>query len=179
MNAIWKKSFVIAVIVVGLCLIFLASLAALNRHNQAAGLNQEIRYDDFAFSVQRVRKTDSLGSGTNIRKARGTYCIVTIKVANHAKRIDYQFNNEAVILIDGAGREYRISAEGQDALESRDGYIDPCAARILAGEECVTEVVFDVPANISDLSLKFSEGGPLGDILDAIFKKRIKIGPLD
>ena len=159
----------------GLCLIFLALVVALNNRNQVVGLNQEIEYNDFGISVQKARKTSSLGSGVNKREALGVYCVVTVKVANHAEAVDSVFNNETLILIDVDGRQYHISAEGQDALESEAGYTDPCSTPILAGKECVTEVVFDIGASVSDLRMKISDGTPLGDIIDVIHKKRIKI----
>jgi hypothetical protein len=38
-------------------------LAALNRRDQNVGLNQEIQYDDFGFSVLGARKASALRKG--------------------------------------------------------------------------------------------------------------------
>jgi hypothetical protein len=78
-------------IVAAIGISLLALLAVLNRRDQTVGLNQEIKYDDFAFSVQDVRKTNSLGTGDSRKKPHGLFYIVTLKIANHAKRVDYTF----------------------------------------------------------------------------------------
>jgi len=58
-----KGIAVTVVIVAAIGVSLVAMLAVLNRKDQTVGLNQEIQYDDFAFSVQGVRKMSSLGSG--------------------------------------------------------------------------------------------------------------------
>ena len=155
----------------------LAMLAALNRRDQNVGLNQEIQYDDFAFSVLGARKASVLGKGDS-QAADGVYYVVTIKVANHAVRVDYTFKKKAAILIDESGREFHVSPSGQFALESSEGH--HCSAPIPAGGSCVIDVVFDVPKSANVSQLRISEGGLAGDILDVIFygKKRIELGTL-
>ena len=160
------KSLTIA-IVIGCGLIFglLATLAALNRHDQVAGFNQEIQYDDFAFSVQGVRTTRSIGDST----AQGVYYVVTLKVANHAKRVDYEFKCDSPVLVAGDGRHYRVSFEAQGVLDSASGAADLCATPIPPGSSCTKEVVFDVAPDITEPRLRVSTGGLAGDILDTIF----------
>ena len=156
----------------------LALLAVLNRRDQIVGLNQEIQYDDFAFSVLGVRKANVLGDEASRADARGAYYIVTIKIANHAKRVNYTFKKASAVLVDAGGREFRISASGQKAIESPNN--NQCSAPIPAGASCITEVVFDVPADTRAAQFRISEGGLAGDILDVVFygKKRIELGSL-
>jgi len=169
------KSLTIA-IVIGCGLIFglLATLAVLNRHDQVATFNQEIQYDDFAFSVQGVRTTRTLGSST----ARGVYYVVMLKIANHAKRVNYEFKPDSPVLVAGDGKQYRISSEAQRVLDS-GGSADTCITPIPPGSSCTKEVVFDVAPDITDPRLRVSTGGLAGDILDTIFygKKVIKLDP--
>jgi len=152
----------------GLILGLLATLAGLNRRDEVAGLGQEIRYDDFAFSVQEVRKTRTLGNST----AQGIYYIVNLKVANHATRLNFEFKPASPVLIGHDGRRYRASFEPQQAIESNGDAGDACAAPIPPGSSCVKQVVFDVPDDVSDLRLKISSAGLAGDILDTIFYGR-------
>ena len=170
------KSLTIA-IVIGCGLIFglLATLAALNRRDQVAGFNQEIQYDDFAFSVQGVRTTRTLGDST----ANGVYYVVTLKIANHAKRVDYEFKPDSPVLVAGGGKQYRVAFVAQGVLDSASGAADPCAAPIPPGSSCTKEVVFDVAPDITDPRLRVSTGGLAGDILDTIFygKKVIMLDP--
>jgi hypothetical protein len=155
----------------------LIMLAALNRRDQTVGLNQEIFYDDFAFSVLGVRKAESLGTGDDESIPKGVYYIVTLKVANNAKRVDYKPGRASAVLIDNRRREFPVSAAGQAALRSVGG--PRCPESIPAGASCVTEVVFDVPRDAQVSQLRVS-GGLVGDILDVVFygKKRIDLESL-
>ena len=152
----------------------LATLALLNRRDQTVGLNQEIQYDDFAFSVQEVRKASALGK-SDWPAPNGVYYVVTIKVANHAVRVDYTFKKNSAVLVDSQGREFHLSKSGQQALETSEG--QQCIGAIPAGGSCLTDVVFDLPADAHVSQLKISEGGLAGDILDVVFfgKKRIAL----
>src|SRR5207247_2767323 len=85
--------------------------------DQTVGLNQEIQYDDFAFSVQGVRKMRSLGSGDPQNGAQSVY-FVTLKIANHAKRVDFTFKRASAILVDDAGKEFHPSPSGQQSLDA-------------------------------------------------------------
>jgi|GEM_PF-910379 len=164
---------VAAIALIGILLVGL--LAVLNRRNQVVGLNQEIQYDDFAFSVQGVRKATTPGTG-ELQGLNGNFYVVTIKVANHAKRVDYQFKPASAILVDLDGREFHLSEKGQRDLESAQG--NKCTQPIPAGATCVTEVVFEVPGTARPFQVRFSEGGSIGDILDFVFygTKRIELG---
>ena len=174
-----KGIAVTAAIVAAIGMSLLAMLAVLNRKDQIVGLNQEIQYDDFAFSVQGVRKAKSLGSGESQKNAQGLFYVVTLKIANHAKRVDYTFKSAFAILVDDAGREFHPSANGQETLPS--GQSNRCGGPIPAGASCITELVFEVPENARVSQLKISEGGSIGDILDFVFygTKRIALGSLE
>jgi len=174
-----SKGFAVtAAIVVLIGIALLMMVAALNRRDQMVGLNQEIQYDDFAFSVIEVRKADVLGRPNSETKAAGEFYVVTLKIANHAKRVDYKPKRASAILIDDKGREFFLSQSGQAALESVQ---EPrCYDPIPAGASCVTELVFDIPSDSHITQLRISEGGLVGDILDVVFfgKKRIELRSL-
>jgi hypothetical protein len=167
----------IAAVIVGLCLVLLAILAALNRRNQVVGLNQEIQYDDFAFSVLGSRTATSLGAGESQADTAGAFYVVTMKVANHARRVDFTLDKSVAILVDDEEREYHLSPEGQRALDFARKQQDECGGPIPAGASCTTEIVFELPAGVRVSHFKVSGGGPAGDILDTIFygKKTIEI----
>jgi hypothetical protein len=152
----------------------LAMLALLNRQDQTVGLNQEIQYDDFAFSVLGVRQQDSLGKGETV-DSHSVFYIVTIKIVNHAKRVYYSFKKNSAVLIDAAGREFHMSRTGQEALESAQG--QQCAEAIPAGAWCKADVVFELPTSTRITQFRVSEGGLAGDILDVMLygKKRIAL----
>ena len=160
-----------------------AMLAVLNRKDQTVGLNQEIQYDDFAFSVQGVRRVSSLVSGDlqtgDLQNAaQSVYYVVTLKIANHAKRVDFTFKRPSAILVDDAGREFHLSENGQQSLDAT--HSNQCSGPIPAGASCTTELAFELPENAHASLLRISEGGTLGDILDFVFygTKRIALGSL-
>ena len=173
-----KGIAVTVAIVAAIGLSLLAMLAVLNRKDQTVGLNQEIQYDDFAFSVQGVRKMSSLGGGDPQNGAQSVFYVVTLKIANHAKRVDFTFKRPSAILVDDAGREFHLSENGQQSLDAT--HSNNCSGPIPAGASCTTELAFELPENAPASLLRISEGGTLGDILDFVFygTKRIALGSL-
>jgi hypothetical protein len=168
---------VVIVAVVGFSLV--AMLALLNRRDETVSLNHEIQYDDFAFSVLAVRQVESVGKGVQLVKSGGVFYVVTLKIANHAVRVDYKYKRDSALLVDEQGQEHRPSSEGQPALEATLSPPELCLAPIPAGQSCVTQVVFDVPAGVRASQLRITFG-PLADIFDPIFsgRKRIALTPV-
>ena len=121
-----------------------------------------------------ARTTGALGKSDS-QTPIGVYYVVTIKVSNHARRVDYTFKRNSAVLVDGLGREFRVSKNGQQALETTQG--QQCLAPIPAGSSCTIDVVFDLPIDAHVAQLRISEGGLAGDILDVVFfgKKRIAL----
>ncbi len=176
-----KKVLIILGIGIGLLLILLVLLAVFNRRTQIVGLNQEIQYDDFAFSVLGVRKAKSLGEGAASVWPSGSFYIVTLRIANHAKRVDYKFNRSYALFIDDFGNEHALAPSGQAALDSEQSSFQSCSTPLPAGTDCVTEIVFDAPDGLKRPALRISEAGLIGDLLDTIVygRKRIDLYPLD
>ncbi len=168
---------IVVVLIIALLLIVVRNRPASRRQtvhfDKVVGFNEEILYDDFAYMVLSVRKAHMLGSAT----AQGDYDIVRLKVLDHALRVQYRFDSAAVHLIDSQGRDYRLSTDGQKALTAEQGSADPCAVTLHPGESCITDIVFDVPADVRDLYLTISTDGVVGDVLETVFfgNKAIRI----
>jgi hypothetical protein len=176
LNSTGKAAAITLLIVAGIFLSLLALLAALNRHDQIVEPNQEIQYDDFAFSVVDAMHQKTIGTANDLATADGEFYIVAIKVANRAKRVDYRFRKNTAILVDRSGRQFHFSARGQDALE-RGSSARECSGPIPAGSSCISDVVFDLPSDAKLSHLRISPGGPIGDLLDIVFfgTKRIDL----
>src|SRR5205085_6835335 len=140
------------------CIVLLGIVALLNRHSQVVGLNQEIQYDDFAFAALGLRQAATLGNAPDEGRAQGVYAIVTMKVVNHARRVDFTFDKSTVILIDQQGNEYHWSAEAQRAFDTQRPARERCAEPIAAGAACVTEIIFDLPATTRIAQVRISGG---------------------
>lgn len=160
-----------------LLLIFITSLACLNRRSATVSFNQEIQFDDFAFSVLDVRNSERLDQVDPPLEPRGSFCIVTLQVANHAKRVPFVFDNKYPVLVDDSGREYHVSAVAQAALQSAGASGDACSGPLPAGSTCVREMVFDLPVDCRPSYLRICWGGALTDLLDLAFigDKRISL----
>ena len=151
-------------LIVGVCVLALLILVALHRSNVNAGLNVPIRFDDFAFTVVAAHK--DVGEG--IPPGRAHY-VVTLRIANQAKRVDFRFKEQDVVLIDAARREYRVSSEAQRAHEAAMGKADPTAKPLPAGTTVLKELVFDVPEGVDRPHMKVMPGGPVGAVLETVF----------
>ena len=160
-----------------ICISLVAMLAVLNRKDQVVGLKQEIQYDDFAFAVQGIRPAAPVGAAVTEAAHRG-YCVVTLQIANHAKRVDFNFKKSTAILVDEQGREYHTSETAQQAIGLNQ--TPTCTSPIPAGRSCTTELAFELPEDARASTFRVSEGGRVGDVLDLIFygKKRITLGSL-
>ncbi len=173
----WKRYAITAAALLVMVLVLLSSLAVVNRHNQTVGLNQEIQYDDFAFSVLGTVKANAVGNYVSQQVTEGQYYVVTMKVTNHAKRVNFSFDKAVAILVDESDTEYHISSAGQKALEGETTKSGGCESEIPPGASCVSDLVFELPKNARISHVKISGGGTAGDVLDTIFygKKIIKV----
>jgi hypothetical protein len=173
----WKTYATTATALLLVAMVLLAILILLNRQNQIVGLNQEIQYDDFAFSVLGTIKANAVGSYTSQQNTQGQFYIVTLKVTNHAKRVNYSFNKNAAILVDESGKEYHVSLAGQKALDGETTKSGGCESEIAPNASCVSDLVFELPFDARISHVRISEGSTAGDVLDTIFygKKIIKV----
>jgi hypothetical protein len=173
-----KKMLPSLAAIVMAAVVLLAILALLNRRTQIVGLNQEIQFDDFGFAALGTRQAETVGASANAARAQGVYEIVTMRVVNHALRVDFTFDKATVVLVDEQGNEYHWSADAQRAFDATRARNELCAEPIPAGASCVTDVVFDVPATARIAQVRIS-GGAVGDVLDIIFygKRRIALPP--
>jgi hypothetical protein len=173
----WKRYAITAAALLVLALLVLSIFAVLNRHNQTVGLNQEIQYDDFAFSVLGTVKANAVGSYVSQQSTQGQFFIVTMKVTNYARRVNFSFDKAVAILVDEGGKEYQVSRAGQKALDGETTKSGGCESEIPPGASCVSDLVFELPKDARVSHVKVSGGSAAGDVLDTIFygKKVIKV----
>jgi hypothetical protein len=155
----------VALIAAILTLFIFARLSAPER---VVGPNTPVRFDDFDFSVTGVKRVP-------MDKSAGTYLVVRLHIQNHAKVVPFQFLRSTAFVVDDAGRQFGVSAEGQAYLDRRHGTTDPCAGKIPPGGECTTVLAFDVPEDAVNPRLKLAFGGPVGEFLDTMISGRTRI----
>jgi hypothetical protein len=149
-------------LVAGFCTVAFVVFVAMNRKNVSAGLNMPIRLDDFVFTIVSAKKVpDVKGPSGQARY------IVTMRIANQAKRVDWRFESIDPVLVDSAGREFHIAQEAQRAHQTETGQPDPTALPIPAGKVVLKDLVYEVPAEVEKPTMKLGAGA--GDLLETVF----------
>jgi hypothetical protein len=165
-----------AAVVVLLGTITLVGGVAYLRQNRLVNVGEEIRYDDFGFTVRGVTKSKTVGSKDQPVRAYGTFWIVDLDVRNHAKRVSYRMESHVPLLVDERGRELPVSGRGQGALDAQydleTSYDAMKPSSVGPGQNLVTPLVFDVPDDAGDVRLKLVFGGAVGEVLDYVFLGR-------
>ena len=111
-----------------------------------------------AYSVVGVRSAKTIGEGPEQKTAAGTFYIVTVKVWFDEKTISSRRamdmplypNPRTALLIDSRGQEFTVSPVGQMVLEKAEGKAAIPFTRLLkSGESYTTDLVFDVPSDVT------------------------------
>jgi hypothetical protein len=142
----------------------------LNQPGVIVGWGAPIGYDDFAFEVIGVRPM-VLGDRT--------YTVVTMRVHNRAKRVDFRFRPSTVVIEGADGRMFRIDPEGQRRLGERRSGPDPCAVPLPAGTTGTTALAYALPDDLPSPLVRIRHGGWIGAILDDLIvgAKAIRLVP--
>lgn len=130
---------------------------------------RSLPYDVIAIG-DPVRQDDFLYTVTNVDKHRAgdtVSYIVTVRVDNQAKVVDYRWSDDMVYVTDSAGRRYR-------AIES-GGSIEPDRPAIAAGSSAAFEITFDLPSTAEHPMLHYWNGILMGDIFDFAAYGRVAV----
>ena len=141
-------------------------LVASNRHNISAALNVPIRYDDFVFTILSARVKGPKATPTSDRKPALSPYVVTLRIDNRAKRVSFQFDENAPIVVDAKGRMFHLSQEARRAHERSVGGTNPTARSLPPGTSVTKDLVFEVPEDFGRPKMKTGQG--LGDILETV-----------
>jgi len=139
------------------------------------GVGDEIRLDDFGATLLTSERRSGLGDGPSRVGAKGVFVVLQVRISNHAKRVNFQFEDRYLRLVDKRGREFEVAPEAQKYL--RTSRANGCATALPPGGVCTTELVYDVPLDAEDLQLRMRFAGQLLDMLDTIMfgKQRLKL----
>jgi hypothetical protein len=155
-----------------LCFAFLLGSCASGR---VIEVNERIHHDDFEYSVTHFVVTDSIGSGNEQKRASGHFCIVTFEVENRAKRVNHKWDNTIAYIVDDQGRSYENVPELQVSLNRVQPFNYAEQHLTPAGETEATQLVFDLPANISHPYLMVRGELLMGDVFDGKAFARTKV----
>jgi hypothetical protein len=126
-----------------------------------------------AYSIERVVTAKALGPPNRAATASGMFHVVSLKtwfdestVSSHrAREIPLYPNPRQVYVVDQDGRRFNPSETGQRAVADL-GWSSTLLTRPLkVGESYVTQLVFDLPADIREPRLYVGDSGPITSLL--------------
>jgi hypothetical protein len=147
----------------------------LTRPEKIIGLGEQIRHDDFFYSVTGVKKSKTIGEEDQRVTAQGTFYIVSLKVENKAVRVDHRWDISMAHIEDEAGRKYHPFAEGQEAWDEMLGAKNAARHTTPAGASETADIVFDLPADVKNPGLKIWKDVLMGDVLDGVAYRKVKV----
>jgi hypothetical protein len=136
------------------------AIAVIYIHSQPqiiVAVGQPVRQDDFLYTVTRVVKH---------RENANIAYIVTIRVDNQAKVVDYRWRDESAYVAGATGRQYRALPDSRSGLDRPP---------IPAGESAAYTLTFVLPANEQLPMLRYSNGILMGDVFDGAAYRRAAI----
>lgn len=109
-----------------------------------------------AYSVQNVERMKTMGDAT----AQGEFVVVTVGTHFDERTIAPWRGNgplapapPELVLIDGSGRQYAVSADGQKVWEAAHPQLHSLSDSLRPGESYETTWVFDVPEGAQSLRM--------------------------
>jgi hypothetical protein len=163
--AIVAGALIVALIVAGA---FLYTFAT-PRHFVALGT--PIRQDDFVFVVTGVGRAPAISNSAASATAHGIFYIVTIRVDNNARRVDFKWDERIPHIVDAQGHRYDKSRDGQAALDA----FDTPKYTVGPGESSSFQAVFDLPVDVDKPVVALDNGILMGDLFNLAAYRRVGV----
>ena len=140
-----------------------------------------------AYSVSGMRTASALGPELQPIAARGQFVIVRLKtwfdegtISPHRGNSPLTPNRRGITLVDGNGRHFSESGEGQAALARLGTSSIPLATALRPGQSYTTDLVFDVPKDARGFRLLLTEDDPESMLVigheNSLLHKKIYLG---
>lgn len=120
-------------------------------------MNESAQNGDLAFTVTQLKDAKSLGSSYTKKQAQGTFKVITVKIENKGKETK-TIDSSMLKLKDGQGRTFERSSDGQMAKGLAQGQVDLFLQQVQPSLSVTGEIVFDIPADATDLTLEAKDG---------------------
>jgi len=121
-------------------------------------IGEPVRQDDFLYTVTNVDKH---------RAGDTVSYVVTVRVDNQAKIVDYRWSDDKVYVTDSADVRYRAIESGGLGGSDR--------AAIAAGSSAAYQLTFDLPSTAEHPMLHYWNGIMMGDIFDFATYGRVAV----
>src|SRR4029077_1007881 len=133
---------VISFAVLAIVLAYLRSMPV-----DAIPVGTPVRQDDFTYTVTRVVKEKS---------SENVAYVVTIRVDNEAKRVDFRWSDDIAFVTDSTGKKYQAVMPSPSVADDRPA--------IPPGESATYDLTFDLPADAKSPMLHYWNGILMGDV---------------
>jgi hypothetical protein len=126
-----------------------------------------------AYAVTGASRETAITTAAGPVTAQGVFYLVTVRTRFDSNTISpsrprdaaLMPNPRAIWLVDGAGRRFAPSLDGMEALAKAGRGGSPITRALVPGEEYTTTFVFDVPADLHEPQLLFTDGSPESRLL--------------
>jgi Domain of unknown function (DUF4352) len=133
-------------------------VVSLTSHPKILRMGQKQCFDEWCISVERAAQQSQVGRPPAIARARGVFCVVTVRVSNAAQRRAQRETDVGVCLIDREGHRYDPSPQGQLALDATGTGGRDLTTKMPPGGSFERTLVFDLPKDTADLGLVVTHG---------------------
>lgn len=123
-----------------------------NKTETVAKINDTVTANDLAFTVTGITSSKTLGSSYTKKTAQGTFNVVTLSIKNVGKETA-TIDSSMIKIIDGQGRKFDRSIDGQTAKGLDQGHVDLFLQQVQPSLSVVGDIVFDLPDDATDLKL--------------------------
>jgi|SRR5450755_1127909 len=144
--------------IIGLALIAVGLAYFRSQPLDVVPIGNAVRQDDFTYTITRVVKE---------RDAETVSYVVTIRVENDAKRVDYQWSDDTVFVTDAAGRHYHAIVSNTSTAVDR--------APIPPSASAEYDLTFRLPADAKNPMLRYWNGILMGDVFDGVAYSRTAV----
>ena len=153
-SCIWLVLILIVAVVLGIRFYFVS------QQTRVLGIGEELMADDFGFTLESATWSKSIDNSDVSISPSGQFLTLKVLVSNHAKRVDFTFDPNQIIVENEDGRRFvRTTTNQPEATEDEKLVLS-------AGESREFEITFDVPADAKNLRMRVQFGGRAGEILD-------------
>lgn len=149
--------------------VYLALLlgSSLTSAETVLGRDEEMRFCGFyldchlAVALADVATAKTLGEEPNQVEANGLFYIVTVRVSSNAVAATFRLRNPQIFVVDGEGNRYSRSTAAESVLQRAAERAEPMVRPVRPGASYTFDVVFDLPAEVSNPRLRVAHGDAL------------------
>jgi hypothetical protein len=160
-NLVWLATLAGLVVLAGV----FYRVAIVGVPSRILNAGSEWMVDDFGFTLTGQRWSRQLEDSQGILRPAGRFLILNLHIANRARRVDFEFDPDLIVVDSDDGRRFANSGRATATLSpgGRPTTVLP------PGGTCDREIAFDIPPDAGNLQMRIRFGARFGELLDWLF----------